>query len=69
VWHEDEDRIFCPKHKARFMKNGDHASGRSSRNLDRYAVRMQGREVIVDTDRIYREDQSPQERSSAVLSV
>jgi hypothetical protein len=51
------------------MKNGDHASGRSSRNLDRYAVRMQGREVIVDTDRIYREDQSPQEWSSAVLSV
>jgi nitrite reductase/ring-hydroxylating ferredoxin subunit len=69
VWHEDEDRIFCPKHKARFMKNGDHASGRTSRNLDRYALRMQGREVIVDTDRIYREDRAPGEWSSAVLSV
>jgi nitrite reductase/ring-hydroxylating ferredoxin subunit len=69
VWHEDEDRIFCPKHKARFMKNGDHASGRSSRNLDRYAVRMQGREIVVDTDRIYREDQSPQEWESAFVGV
>ena len=69
VWHENEDRIFCPKHKARFIKTGDHASGRSSRNLDRYAVRLQGREIIVDTDTVYREDQSPKEWRSAVLQV
>ena len=69
VWNESESRVFCPKHKARFDIAGEHVSGRKSRNLDRYAIRLQGREITVDTDRIYREDQSPQEWRSAVLSV
>ena len=31
VWHADESRVFCPKHKARFTADGMHASGRSTR--------------------------------------
>lgn len=27
-WHESEERIFCPKHKARFLADGSHDSGR-----------------------------------------
>lgn len=69
VWHEDESRIFCPKHKARFMSNGDHASGRRSRSLDRYGLRLQGRELVVDTDALFREDENPQEWASAVITV
>ena len=67
VWHESESRIFCPKHKARFDVDGDHVSGRKSRNLDRYAIRLQGREVIVDTDALYREDENPREWQSAMI--
>ena len=69
VWHESEDRIFCPKHKARFTKAGDHASGRSSRNLDRFSVRLRGREIIVDMETLYREDESPQEWRAAEIAV
>jgi len=47
-WHNDEQRIFCPKHKARFTPNGAHDSGRGSRDLDRYSVSRQGNSVIVD---------------------
>lgn len=69
VWHEDESRIFCPKHKARFISNGDHASGRRSRNLDRYGLRLQGREIVVDTDTLYRQDENPNAWASAVITV
>jgi nitrite reductase/ring-hydroxylating ferredoxin subunit len=55
-WHDDESRIFCPKHKARFLADGQHASGRRTRNLDRFAIRREGREVVVDTGRLFRED-------------
>jgi nitrite reductase/ring-hydroxylating ferredoxin subunit len=69
VWHEDESRIFCPKHKARFTADGDHASGRRSRNLDRYGLRLQGREIVVDTDSVYREDENAQAWASAFVTV
>lgn len=69
VWHESEDRIFCPRHKARFTSGGDHASGRRSRNLDRYGLRRQGSEIIVDTDTIYREDENPERWRSALVAI
>lgn len=67
VWHEDESRIFCPKHKARYFADGQHASGRRTRNLDRYALRQEGREVIVNTGALYREDEDAQAWRSAVI--
>jgi len=69
VWHEDEDRIFCPKHKARFDASGDHVSGRRSRNLDRYAIRMEGRQVVVDTATLLREDENPRGWERAAIIV
>lgn len=69
VWHESEDRIFCPKHKARFTTDGDHASGRRSRNLDRFGITLQGREIVVDTNALYREDEDPQAWRAAVVAA
>jgi nitrite reductase/ring-hydroxylating ferredoxin subunit len=68
-WHENESRIYCPKHKARFLADGEHASGRRTRNLDRYALRREGREVVVDTDRLFREDTDQSAWQSAQVAV
>jgi nitrite reductase/ring-hydroxylating ferredoxin subunit len=57
VWHADESRVFCPKHKARFRADGMHDSGRSTRALDRYAVRLEGSALLVDLGTLYRVDQ------------
>ena len=69
VWHEDESRIYCPKHKARFLAGGEHASGRRSRNLDRYALRREGREIVVDTGTVYREDADRAAWDAAVIAA
>lgn len=55
-WREAESKFFCPKHKARFDSSGDHVSGRRSRNLDRFAIRIQEGNLVVDTDAVLRED-------------
>jgi nitrite reductase/ring-hydroxylating ferredoxin subunit len=68
-WHEDESRIFCPKHKARFFADGQHASGRTTRNLDRYAIRREGRGVVVDSNSLYREDIDHSQWQSAVIAL
>jgi nitrite reductase/ring-hydroxylating ferredoxin subunit len=69
VWHADESRVFCPKHKARFRADGMHDSGRSTRALDRYAVHLEGATLLVDLDALHRVDQNPAEWQAAVVVV
>ncbi|HET9012152.1 MAG TPA: Rieske (2Fe-2S) protein [Gemmatimonadaceae bacterium] len=69
TWHADESRVFCPKHKARFRPDGAHDSGRRSRALDRYDLRLEGSDVVVDLGSLHRVDEDPDGWNAAVLSV
>ena len=69
IWHADEARVFCPKHKARFRADGAHDSGRSTRSLDRYALRLDGGAVVVELDVLYRIDEDPTGWSAAMIVV
>ena len=68
-WIEGEKRIFCPKHKARFMANGSHDTGRESRDLDRYRVSRQGNSVVVDLGTVLRADNDAGAWQAAVIAV
>lgn len=68
-WHEDEDRIFCPKHKARFLADGSHDSGRRSRDLDRYGLSRQSDSVVVDLSSVLRADTDADAWRAAVIGV
>jgi len=68
-WHEDEDRIFCPKHKARFLGDGSHDSGRRSRDLDRYRLSREGGSVHVDLGAVLRADTDMDAWRAAVIDV
>ena len=69
VWHADETRIFCPKHKARFRPDGAHDSGRSTRDLDRFELRRQGDELIVNFDALRRANDDVAAWRAAVVQV
>jgi nitrite reductase/ring-hydroxylating ferredoxin subunit len=69
VWHADESRVFCPKHKARFRADGAHDSGRSTRSLDRYALHLEGGAVVVELDTLYRVDENPAGWNAAVIAI
>lgn len=68
-WHGSEERIFCPKHKARFVPNGAHDSGRRSRDLDRYAISRQAGSVVVDLGTVLRADLDAPAWTAAVVVI
>jgi cytochrome b6-f complex iron-sulfur subunit len=68
-WRANEERFFCPKHKARFRPDGAHDSGRASRDLDRFAITREGASVAVDLDTILRADGDTAAWKSAVIAI
>lgn len=68
-WIDSEHRFYCSKHKARFTANGQHASGRHTPDLDRFALRVQQNRVIVSVDRVLAVDSTPAEWAGAVVRV
>lgn len=49
TWQAKEQRFFCPKHKSTFKPEGSRIQGKAPRHLDRFAVRLDAGQVIVDT--------------------
>ena len=68
-WITDQRRIFCPKHKARFLADGSHDSGRQSRDLDRYGLSRQGGSVVVDLGTVLRADIDREAWQAAVIAI
>jgi nitrite reductase/ring-hydroxylating ferredoxin subunit len=68
-WRQDENRVFCPKHKARFRPDGAHDSGRGSRDLDRFQVRRSGTGITVELARILRADTDLAAWRAAVVRI
>lgn len=58
-WIEKDHRFQCTKHDSRYTPDGTYTSGRATRNLDRFPVRVDGASVIVAADRVFRSDQDP----------
>ena len=46
-WQPENARFLCPKHKSTFKPAGTRIEGKASRSLDRYAVKIEGGNVIV----------------------
>jgi len=68
-WRENEGRVFCPKHKARFRPDGAHDSGRRARDLDRYGIRRRGAALAIDLAVLYRADDDLAAWSRAVVAL
>ncbi len=68
-WIQGDNRFECPKHHSKYRPDGEYISGRATRSMDRYAVRISGSQVIVDPDRAFRQDEDPQGWSSAYAVV
>lgn len=51
-----ETRFQCPKHKSKYQPDGTFISGKATRNMDRYAIRKNGKNVVVNVAQLYRND-------------
>lgn len=68
-WRSASEDIYCPKHKARFDADGVHRSGRASRDLDRYPLRLDGGDLLVDLAGRLRSDRDASAWAAAVITL
>jgi Rieske Fe-S protein len=68
-WVPKEHRFQCTKHDSQYRPDGVHTAGRATRNLDRYVIRRDGNEVIVDLHRWIQSDKDPSGWAAAAVAV
>jgi nitrite reductase/ring-hydroxylating ferredoxin subunit len=68
-WDADDRQFHCPKHKSRYQVDGVFLEGRSTRDMDRLAVRRDGRELVVDVDTLYQQDLNTAQWNAAFVVV
>jgi len=68
-WVERDGRFRCSKHDSQYRQDGSYISGRSTRNLDRLAIRRAGGDVVVDLTRSFHADDDPAGWAAAVVEL
>jgi Rieske Fe-S protein len=68
-WYPGDGQFQCPKHHSRYRLDGVFVSGRATRSMDRFAMRRDGANVVVNVDLFYRQDKNPAEWESAFLAL
>jgi len=68
-WRASDGRFQCPKHKSKYHPDGAFISGKATRNMDRFAVRRQGKQVLVNLKQTYRNDREAERWSAALIRV
>jgi nitrite reductase/ring-hydroxylating ferredoxin subunit len=68
-WLPKEGRFQCPKHESKYQPTGVFMNGRATRNMDRLAVRVEGAELVVNVDKMFKSDQDPSGWANATAPI
>ena len=68
-WDAANTRFQCPKHKSKYRTDGTFIEGRATRGLDRFAIKRDGDQLLVNLDALYREDKNPTEWATAFIPL
>lgn len=68
-WDPDRRGFHCPKHHSLFRGDGTLIDGRAKRSMDRFALRRDGANVVVDLDRLFQQDTDPGPWAAAVVRL
>lgn len=68
-WVAKNARFECTKHDSKYLADGKYISGRSTRNLDRFPIRKDGTNVLVNLDVVFRADTDAQGWAAAEVTV
>ncbi|MFI5312187.1 MAG: ubiquinol-cytochrome c reductase iron-sulfur subunit [Gemmatimonadales bacterium] len=68
-WSARENIFECPKHHSKYSPSGIFLEGRATRSLDRFPIRREGDQIIVDVDTTYREDHDRAQWEAAVVKI
>ncbi len=68
-WLPADKRFQCPKHKSKYGPDGTYLEGRATRSMDRYQVRKEGGNIVVNLDKLYEEDSDKAEWPTAFVAA
>ncbi|MFI5310448.1 MAG: ubiquinol-cytochrome c reductase iron-sulfur subunit [Gemmatimonadales bacterium] len=68
-WSAREKLFECPKHHSKYSPAGIFLEGRATRSLDRFSIRRDGDQIIVDVDTPYQEKRDQAQWEAAVLPL
>lgn len=69
TWLEKDTRFQCPKHKSKYQPDGTFISGKATRAMDRFSIKLEGGEIVVDLDVLHKQDKLPAEWAAAMVKL
>ena len=55
-WNQKVQKFQCPKHHSQYKPDGTFIDGRATRSMDRFAVKHDGANLVVNLDKVYEDD-------------
>jgi nitrite reductase/ring-hydroxylating ferredoxin subunit len=68
-WVDKDKRFQCTKHDSKYQPDGVYISGRATRSLDRFAIRLDGTSIFVNLDRVFQSDKDRAAWDAAVVVI
>jgi nitrite reductase/ring-hydroxylating ferredoxin subunit len=67
-WNAKDQKFQCPKHHSQYKPDGTFIDGRATRSMDRFAVKHDGANLVVDLDKVFEDDRDPAGWKSASVA-
>ena len=68
-WDDADHRFQCPKHHSKYRPDGVFIEGRATRGMDRLAIQRAGGDLVVDVDKMFKQDADAAGWGAAVVSL
>lgn len=68
-WDDADHRFQCPKHHSKYRPDGEFIEGRATRGMDRLAIQHVAGELVVDVDKMFKQDEDAAGWNAAVVSL
>jgi nitrite reductase/ring-hydroxylating ferredoxin subunit len=68
-WQPEDGQFQCPRHHSRYRPDGVFISGRATRGMDRFAVRKDGGNLVVNVSQFFKQDEDGPKWDAAVVTL
>lgn len=68
-WQPNNNRFFCPKHRSTFQPEGTLIGGRAERNMDRFPIKLEDGQLIVDRSTLIKNDDNAEAWAAAAVKL
>ena len=68
-WNQKAQKFQCPKHHSQYQPDGTFIDGRATRGMDRFAVKRDGNNLVVNLDKVFEDDRDKAGWKAAAISA